>query len=483
MSWGFTCAVTGGGRGLLVRRGAASVAELVFGLPGEPVPGWEPDETEARLTQGDHTTARLRHIADPDGWTTVVSLDNTDAAERALPPLGMVVTVHPGWVGWSWTSDTEGFVVLAPADAAAPVLLVRVRQGFLRAASGARAFTPHDRRGDALGDGVALFHLAHPTGSLRPFARHQTTLEFEEVDELGAARGVLPAWLPDLVIAPGDDLRLETPDLAIVPGHGVQMGADDITSVLVGEPGHREVAVHGVRGVQRLWVTYRPALDRFVADLVAALKSRRPSSVPSATGALVAGALSRRAVLDPEATLDWLEREDWLARGDLFGVAAAGIVATETLDEALLVQACEALTALPPQDGRGIIATRLWLATLRLGVAPLDLTTVLDPGGDGAGVEAGILGGGDEERWTPTLRGHINSLGGGLLPGRPLGLSEADAGHRAALLRLVPEGWALREAASLASERASALLLADHADGLHPAYDGLAWLVLGEIGA
>ena len=200
--------------------------------------------------------------------------------------------------------------------------------------------------------------------------------------------------------------------------------------------------------------------------------------MPSATAALIACALARRSIHDPDAALDWLEREDWLARGDLFGMAAAGIVATETLDEALLAQACEALSASPAEPGRGIVATRLWLATLRLGVPPLDLTAVL-----GDGMEAGLLGGVDEATWTPSVLGLANGFGGGRLPGQPVGLGEAEAGLRAALLRLVPEHWAVRARASEAAERASALLLADHADGLHPAYDGLAWLVLGEIGA
>ena len=276
MSWGFDCAVTGGGRGLLLRRAGQSVAELVFGLPGEPVKGWELDESEARITAVEHGTVRLRHVPDPEGWTTVVSLDNTDSSEQALPPLGMVVTVHDAWTGWAWTSDTEGFVVLAPRDAPGPALLVRVRQGFLRTASGLRAFSPLDRRGDALGDGVALFHLANPAGSLRPFGRHQTSLEFEEVTDLAAVRAVLPGWLPELVVAPGDDLRFETPDQAIVPGSGVRMTTEDTTSVLAGEAGHQEVAVHGV---QRLTATFVPPLEPFLAGLVAALKSRRPSGV------------------------------------------------------------------------------------------------------------------------------------------------------------------------------------------------------------
>ena len=476
MSWGFACSLTGGGRGLLVRRDRTPVVEFAFGLPGDPVAGWEPDETEARLTLADSFTARLRHLGDDGGWTTMVSLDNTADVERALPPLGMAVTVAPGWAGWSWTSDVEGFVLVAPVDGSGPCLLVRVRQGFLRAAAERPVFTVADRRGESLGSGVGAFHLAHPTGSLRAFGRHQTTLDFSEVPDAAGVVGVLPEWLPELVAVPGDELRFETPDLAIVPGPGVRLGTEDTTSVLLGEPGHREVAVHGVRGVQRLRATFTPALEPFLADLVTALKSKRPSAVTSATGAVVAGALARRAVLDPENVLDWLEREDWLARGDLFGVAAAVVVATETLDEALLGQVCDALKALSGEPGLGIIASRVWLATLRLGVPPLDLTGLLGPGLEGA-----ILGGATDAAWDGRVRGAAHRFGDGVLPGQPVGLAEADAGLLIALLRLVPEHWESRAAASEAAERGAALLLADHADGLHPSYDGLAWLVLGDV--
>ncbi len=476
MSWDFSCAITGGGRGLLVRRRGVGVVEFAFGLPGEPVPGWEADDTEARLTVVEDFTARLRHLGDDGGWTTIVSLDNTADGERALPPLGMAVTVAPGWCGWAWTSDVEGFVLVAPADAAGPCVLVRVRQGFLRAAAERPAFTPVDRRGEGLGDGVGAFHLAHPTGSLRAFARHQTTLDFSQVADAAGAAGILPGWLPDLVALPSDELRFDTPDLAIVPGPGLRLGTEDTTSVLLGEPGHREVAVHGVRGVQRLRATFTPALEPFLADLVTALKSKRPSAVASATGAVVAGALARRAVLDPENVLDWLEREDWLARGDLFGVAIAAVVATETLDEALLEQVCEALKALPGEPGLGIVASRVWLATLRLGVPPLDLTGLL-----GDGLEGAILGGASGASWDGRVRGAAHRFGAGVLPGQPVGLSEADAGLLVALLRLVPEHWGSRATASDAGERGAALLLADHADGLHPSYDGLAWLVLGDL--
>lgn len=484
MSRAFTRSVTGGGRGLTVSVGRRRVAEFAFGLPGEPVAGWEPDPEDALLTVADAFTARLRHLPDEDGWSSVVSLDNASDREMALPPLGVAVTVAPGWAGWSWTADTEGFLVVAPVAGSGPCLLVTVRRGFCRAAQQRPVFAPADRRGDGLARGTAAFHLAHPTGSLRGHGRHQTTMEFTAVPSPAAASGSLPGWLPDLLVAPGDELRIDTPDQAIVPGPGLQLSTVDTTAVLVGVPGHREVAVHGVRGVQRLRASFVPALEPFLADLVAALKSRRPSALPSATGAVVAAALARRAVLDPDSVLDWLEREDWLARGDVFSPAIAAVVATETHDDALLEAACEAVLAGESRPGAGIVATRCWLATLRMGVPPLDLTKVFTRVGEdpGAGFEFAALRNLDADRWAPFAAGLVNRLGAGL-PGQPVGLPEADAGLAIALLRLMPEDWAGRRAATEASDKAAALLLADHADGLHPAYDGLAWLLLGDIGA
>lgn len=484
MSWPFVCTVTGGGRGLRVTRGRRPVVEFAFGLPGAKLAGWEADDEEVLFTTEDPFTARLRHLPDEEGWTTVVSLDNTAEGERAIPPLGVAATVAPGWAGWSWTSDTEGFLVVAPASGGGQSLLVTVRRGFWRAAQERPVFAASERRATGIGPGAAAFHLANPNGALRGHGRHQTTLELSAIPTAASASGTLPGWLPDLLVRPGDELRFDTPDQAIVPGPGLELSTLDTSALLVGEPGHREVAVHGVRGVQRVRASFMPAVAPFLADLAAALKSRRPSALPSATGAVVAAALARRTVLDPDSVLDWLEREDWLARGDVFGPAIAAVVATETHDDALLEAACEAVLVGESQPGAGILATRCWLATLRMGLPPLDLSRVFAHVSDDplAGFEVAVLRNQDADRWTPFAAGLVNRLGAGL-PGQPVGLPEADAGLLIALLRLMPEDWAGRRAATEASEKAAGLLLADHADGLHPAYDGLAWLLLGEIGA
>ncbi|MDN5570324.1 MAG: hypothetical protein L0G22_03540 [Propionibacteriaceae bacterium] len=484
MSWPFACQVTGGGRGLLLRRGSAPVVEFAFGLPGDPVAGFEPDDEEVRFTRTDAFDARLRHTPDDTGWTTTVTLDNTTATEQALPPLGVAVTPASGWAAWSWTSDTEGFVVVAPASGGEPCLLVGVRRGFLRAAQTAPVFLATDRRGDGLGPGVAAFHLAHPTGALRGHGRHATTLEFSAIAEPDAAASALPAWLPNLVVRPGDELLLQTPDLGLTPGPGVELTTLGTDALLTAEPGHREVTVHGVRGVQRLRVSFTPDVPALVADLVADITGRRPSACAPASAAVVAGALARRWTTDPERTLDWLEREDWLAREGVFGPAIAGVIANETRDAALLEAACEVVTALPYQPGLAVVGTRLWLGTMRAGLPPFDLVAVFERAADDAlsGLENAVLRNLAEAQWAPVAAGFVNRLGGAL-PGQPVGLPEADAGLAVALLRMVPEHWAIREAATGASEKAASLLLADHADRLHPTHDGLAWLLMGEIGA
>lgn len=485
MSWAFACQVTGGGRGLRVTRDGEFVCEFAFGLPGDPVPGWEPDDEDALLTLADPFAARLRHLADEEGWTTVVSIDNGSEDERALPPLGVAVTVAPSWAGWSWTSDTEGFLVVAPSDGwAGEALMVQVRRGFWRVTQHSPVFASPRRRSEEVQRGVATFHLANPTGALRGHGRHQTTLEMSAIRSLQDAASAVPDWMPDLVVAENDELRFETPDQAVVPGPGVSMGTDDTAAVLMGSAGHREVAIHGLKGVQRVRATFTPEPSLFLADLATALKSTRPSALPTSTAVVIASGLARRATHDQAAVLDWLEREDWLARGDVFAPAVAAIVAAETLDEALLSAACEALLDADVVPGSGIIATRLWLATLRMGLPPVDLTSLFARvSADGlGGFEAAVLQNRDPGRWAPYALGLVNQLGGAL-PGQPVGLPEADAGLMIALLRLMPEGWPGRQAAAEASEKAARMLLADHQDGLHASYVGLAWMLLGEIGA
>ena len=471
----FAFSLTGGGRGLLVRRDGRAVAEFVFGLP-EGAAG-DPDDLSVAAGP---VSVRLRQRDLGGDWVAELVLDNASDTEVALPPLGMVARVEPGWAGWSWTAETDGFLVIAPETDDGAALLVRLRQGFLRAGVPVPAFVPGGRRADALEPGMAAFFLANPTGALRAHGRHVTRLEFGAIPDLDAARAAIPGWVPDLIARPGDEIRFDTPDQALVPGHGATITGepgDAVASILAGTPGHRELAVHGPRGITRLRPTFTPDADRLAADVSAGLLRRRPAGLPTAAGAVVAAALARRAVTDPGAALDWLEREDWLARADQFGPLIALTVAVETHDDALGLAALEAVESRRFGAGDGLIATWAWLMALRMGIGPLDLSGVLR----GASTH--------EERWEAALLGHettvapqagvralIRRLGGGL-PGQPIGLGAAEAGLGVALLRAVAEHSPQRGDAVEAAEAAAALLSADYADGVQPRQDGLAWLL------
>lgn len=471
MSDAVTFAQTGGGRGLLVRRGTQGVAEFVFGLPD----GAAGEADDLRAQAGPLEVALRQRDLGGD-WVSELVIDNTGAEEAALPPLGMVVRVEPGWAGWSWSAETDGFVAVVPETDDGPGLLVRLRQGFLRAGVPSPTFAPDGRRPGALEPGMAAFFLANPAGALRGHARHVTRLEFGPLPDLDAARAILPAWVPELIARPGDEIRFETPDQALVPGPGARVAGDDIASVLTGTPGHRELAVHGPRGVTRLRTTFTPDPDRLAADVAAGLLQRRPAGLPTAAGAVVAAALARRAG-DPGVALDWLEREDWLARADQFGPLIAMTIAVETHDEALGTAALEAVEGRRFGPGDGLIASWVWLGALRLGVGPLDLSRVLA----GASTheerfEAALIRQAPEADYAVGVRALTRRLGAGL-PGQPLGVTAADAGLGVAMLRAVPEGAAARRDAVAAADTAAALLGADYADGVQPRHDGLAWLL------
>ena len=80
----------------MVARGGRPVAEFAFGLPGEPVPDWTPDEQDARLTIADGFSARLRHLPDEDEH------DYHTAAGMLIAQFGRIPHVgeHFEWAGW-----------------------------------------------------------------------------------------------------------------------------------------------------------------------------------------------------------------------------------------------------------------------------------------------------------------------------------------------------------------------------------------------
>lgn len=465
------------------------VATFRFGLEGEPPAGWTPDDDELLRWSTPTLDARLRVFADVDAWSVFLTLDSRVEEDQPLPLAGVAVTAAPGWTGWSWTSDTDGLLTLAPTDAEGPVWVIRLTQGALRAVPSLPVFTDEPRPQALFGStplapGTGAFHLTPPGGVLGAHRRFQTTLRVERVASLAAVGPLLPAWLPDLVAPAGDLVELVGADRAVVSSRTRPVATDGERSRVGGSAGHGDVLVHGVKGVQRLRVSFVPGAQSLLVGLVEVLKARRPSVVPTASAVVVSEALVRSAAVEPDAVVDWLEREDWLARGDLLGVVVAANLAATTHDCALVADAARALSGRVVGPGYGLVAMKVWLANLAVAGGVLDTAALLTPPtavDELTRLELALVGYRSEETCDPLLAGVVNRLGG-RLPGQPLGLPASEAGRLVSLLRLCPEGWERRAEASATAEKAAGLLLCDYADGLHTDLDGLAWLLLGELG-
>ncbi len=468
----------------------SAIASLTFAVPGEQVAGWLPDEEELLLVEGDGVQARLRGVESGEALSLHLTVDNLGADPVELPYLGLGVTVADGWAGWSWTTDLAGFVAVVSARDGRGGVLVRLRHGFLRGAREVPVFAPLSG-GAAAGPGRDAFHLRPPGALLGGQRRHAVTLDLTPLRALRDAAAVLPAWLPRLVERVGTEVTLSLPDQAVVPGPGVGSTLVDTDLVLMATAGagHREVAIHG-RGVQRLRLTWHPAVADLVPPLVDRLTRRRPGRQSEGAGFVVVEAVVRGIAPDPERALDWLDQADWLERGSMLGDVTAGVLAAVHGERRQLDAAWAALAWRPVTPGFGLAVMRLWLATLAATGEPSGLAHDLlsRPAPDGAsGLELALLSYRSADTLDAPLAGLVNVLGGSL-PGRPLGLSAPDAAIAVSLLKLCPEGWGRSREASEAAGKAEGLLLGDLASALEdptgalPNLDGLAWLLLGELG-
>lgn len=465
------------GRRVVVTHGGREVSRFDFALPDAP---------RGPVTAG--VDYRVEHD-DLDGdWRTLITVDNLDAESRALLPVGVGITVAPGWAGWTWASDLEGIVWVAPLKESAPTLLVRL-SGFVRVASTVPVFAPVDRRPDPqLPGAYAALHLANPTGSLRGAARSRTTLSFAAIDSPRLAGQFLPGWLPDLVCEGDDEIVFNTPDQAVVGGPGVTIDIAGNAALVTALPGHGEIAFHDVRGVRRLRASFAPVLRHsWLGDLATDLMRVRPSAATSAAAAVVVQVLTQGAAADRDQTLDWLERVDWLDRGDLLAVSVAQRLAAWNRDPQLASDAWVAACALPPGPGRGFLLSDCGFTILSAGgkVPNPELATGRHRGADPWSQleDAVITRAEPTEDLVRTVEAAQTRLGVGL-PGEPIKLTEAEAGYLIHLLLALPWTWDRPEFQDRVSEagqvahRAGRLLLADHAAGLQPGYTGLAWLLM-----
>lgn len=483
-----TAAVSPDGRSLdLTDAHGSAVASLTFAVPGDRVAGWESDEEELLLAQAGSAQSRLRVVESGEAFSLHLTVDNLGPDPVELPYLGLGVSLADGWAGWAWTTDLAGLIAITSARDGRGGVLVRLRQGFLRGAREVPVFLP--KAEDAAGRGA--FHLSPPGALLGGHRRHAVTLDVTPLRALTDAAALLPPWLPRPVEREGTEITLSLPDQAVVPGPGVSstLVGTDLVLTLMGSAGHREVAIHG-RGVQRLRLTWHPMVADLLPPLVDRLTRRRPGRGTEGAGFVVVEAVVRSLAPDRERALDWLDQTDWLERGSLLGDVTAGVLAAVQGERRQLEAAWLSLARRPVTPGFGLAVMRLWLATLSSTGEPPSLAHELlaRRAPDAAsGLELALLSYRSADALAAPLGGLINTLGGSL-PGGPIGLSASDAALAVSLLKLCPENWGRSREASEAAGKAEGLLLGDLAsalaedpDGL-PSLDGLAWLLLGELG-
>lgn len=469
----------------------AGLATLRFAVPGTPVAEWEPDDEEIALLRAEGLLSRVRMVREPGSVSVSLTVDNTSDAPVELPFLGFAVSVEPGWSGWTWGTELEGFVVVASTRGPGACVLVRLKRGFLRPVAQDTCFVA-EASGSLLEPAPAdrsAFLLSPPGALLGAHRRHEVLLEISIVDDLDAVAASLPPWLPETIAQVGDDITVALPDEAMVGGDGVSVSVVDTVSVVtLRSPGHRELVIHGPRGSRVLPLDAAPPLEDVVADLVGQLLTRRPQRLGEAAGFVVADALARRLAPDPERAFDWLDAVDWLDRDALLGDATAGLAAS-LQGETLQVQATwNLLGRRPVTPGYGLVVMRLWLASLAAsGTPPPEALALLSrPAADEASaLELSLLGYRGADVATGGVQGLIALLGG-TLPGRPIGLSAARAAVAASVLRLCPESWEVSALAALTAAKTERLLLADYAgcaeDGAAMVgLDGLAWLLMGHL--
>lgn len=493
---GLDAAVADDRRGLTLTDAAGRrVATVWFAVPGEVVEGWEADDGEWLLTRAGGVQVRLRADWSPDAVTLHLTVDNQTAEPVELPYLGLGVRVGSGTVGWSWASDLDGIITLVSGVSGEGGVRLRLQRGFLRAAGELPVYADESTEealpGLALADGgQGAFHLGPPAGRLGAFRRHEVVLDLAPLGRLEDASVLLPPWLPPAVAEADEDLAISLPDEAVVPGSQVEDETEDDTVHLVGRPGHREVRVHGPRGVRRVRLAWCPTRAQLLTALGESLPRRRPQRASDAAGVVVVEALRRGFVADADRALDWLDQVDWLDRDTLLADAAAGLLAATQRERRQVDAAWDFLGRRAIQPGYGLAVMQLWQATL--GQDP-DRTEAAHellarPAPDPAsGLELALLGYRSAEALGPALAGLVNLLGGPL-PGRPLALAASRAAIAASLLKLCPEGWPIAPDAAAAAWKTDALLRADYApavtgeDPLHADLDGLAWLLLGDLG-
>lgn len=463
MRWGaFTVEVAPDGAGFWLLHGDDEWAS--FTLAGVRPTGRftdDPDEIEHGFALAD-VACSLRHSVG-QSWTVRWAFSVAEASVLTRPPR---LIVRPGTSSavWAWSAGAEGVLAIGPRRRPAPMVGLRLGQGWLQ------------RDGDG-------FALAPPDLELVPGRRWVGALRAELYPGVDAIAAGLPPWLAPLELSAGQPWEFNQPDQALVAEPPATSRADGDVVQVLGDAGRAAVVLHSPRGLTALTLSFAPNLDTLLA--AGASQALRGTDPPSAAAAfVVAESLGRSLISEPTTAEAWLDDYDWQHDSDLLAVAA-GIVRGQRGGNARPVRAAlRRLQVIHPQLGFGRVVMAAWLACLALGEDVRDDAVALftrPTSSDWVALELNVLNLRSVEVAGPLFAGLINALGGEL-PGEPVGLTSVEQAQLTGLLQLCPEEWPQAGAAAACAGKNARRLLAQVAssDFADPDdYAVLAWLALG----
>ncbi len=442
------------------------------------------DEVEHGFTLGGATCA-VRHAVG-DAWTVRWALRAGDPVrgDGSLGPvpvrgdgsfgsstaesrehLRLRMRPGPGCAVWVWAAGAEGLIAIAPSRRGAPVVGLRLTQGWLKDA----------------GDGFAL---APPDLTLTPGRRWVGTLRADLYPSMDAFGARLPGWLAPLELSVGEPWEFREPDHALVVSPPASAHPDGDAVQVFGDAGRAAVTVHSPRGLTALTVSFAPMLDTaLAAGASAVLRGVVPTTPAGAF--VVAEALGRALISEPSAAERLLDAFDWSQDTDLLAIAT-GIVRGQRSGNVRMVRAAlRKLGMVHPQPGYGRVVMAAWLAGLALGEDSSQeaLALLSRPShSPWVALELNVLNLRSHEVSGGSFHGLINALGGDL-PGEPVGLDAVRQAQLIGLLQLCPDEWPMSRAADgCATKNSRRLLAAASASGFSDADDlaVLAWLALGQ---
>jgi hypothetical protein len=395
------------------------------------------------------------------------SASEATAAAGVQLPESPRLRIRPGarCVVWVWAAGAEGLIAIAPAGRPAPVVGLRLTQGWLQRAADGFALAPDD---------LTLAAGRRWVGTLRAEL-------YPSMDALGAR---LPAWLQPLELTAGQPWEFREPDHALVVSPPATTRAEGDTIQVIGEAGRAGVMVHSPRGLTSLNLSFAPMLDTVLAAGASSVL-RSPAPVTPAGAFVLAEALGRALISQPSAAERLLDDRDWSHESDLLAIAT-GIVRGQRSGNARMVRtALRRLGMVHPQPGYGRVVMAAWLASLALGEDAGDEALALlsrPSGSPWVALELNVLHLRSQEVSGGSFAGLINALGGDL-PGEPVGLDAVRQAQLVGLLQLCPEEWPMAQQAAVSATKNSRRLLAAVAAsefGQPDDLDVLAWLALGQ---